>query len=74
MIPEGIYIAQYEYVPYQKRATDLLKLCRVWGQYHNKIKPIESDVVYKYKKSAGQITFPTRHDFIHASADSKISN
>lgn len=72
-IPEAVDIEQYEYVPYQKRTIDLLQLGRVWGQYHNKIKPIESDVVYKYEESPGQIIFPTRQDFIHGLANSKIS-
>ena len=72
-IPEAVDVERYEYAPYHKRTIDVLQLGRVWGAYHNQIKSIEPDLVYKYEKFPGQLIFPSRHDFIHGLANSKIS-
>ena len=72
-IPEAVDVEQYKYVPYDKRTIDLLQLGRVWGSYHNKIKSIETDVVYKYEKFPGELIFASRQDFINGLANSKIS-
>lgn len=72
-IPEGIDATQYQFIPYQERATDVLQLGRKWNEYHEKIKGIENHLVYKYEKKAGQIIFPTREEFLFGLANSKIS-
>lgn len=72
-IPEGIDVAQYQFIPYQERTTDVLQLGRKWNEYHEKIKTIESNLVYLYEKKVGQIIFPTREEFLFGLANSKIS-
>jgi hypothetical protein len=72
-IPEGIDVTQYQFIPYQERTTDILQLGRKWNEYHEKIKAIENNLVYKYEKKAGQIIFPTREEFLLGLANSKIS-
>jgi hypothetical protein len=72
-IPEGIDVAQYQFIPYQERTTDVLQLGRKWNEYHEKIKTIESNLVYLYEKKVGQIIFPTREKFLFGLANSKIS-
>ena len=72
-IPEGIDVSQYQFIPYQERTTDVLQLGRKWNDYHEKIKSIETHLVYKYEKKAGQIIFPTREEFLFGLANSKIS-
>lgn len=72
-IPEGIDVDQYQFIPYQERTTDVLQLGRKWNNYHEKIKSIETHLVYKYEKKAGQIIFPTREEFLFGLANSKIS-
>jgi glycosyltransferase involved in cell wall biosynthesis len=72
-IPEGIDVAQYQFIPYQERTTDVLQLGRKWNAYHEKIKGIENNLVYKYEKKAGQIIFPSREEFLFGLANSKIS-
>lgn len=72
-IPEGIDITQYQFIPYQERTTDVLQLGRKWNEYHEKIKSIENQLIYKYEKKAGQIIFPSREDFLFGLANSKIS-
>ena len=72
-IPEGIDVTQYQFIPYQERTTDILQLGRKWNEYHEKIKAIENNLVYKYEKKAGQIIFPSREDFLFGLANSKIS-
>jgi glycosyltransferase involved in cell wall biosynthesis len=72
-IPEGIDVAQYQFIPYQERTTDVLQLGRKWNEYHEKIKSIETPLIYKYEKKAGQIIFPTREEFLFGLANSKIS-
>ncbi len=72
-IPEGIDVTQYQFIPYQERTTDVLQLGRKWNEYHEKIKSIESDLVYQYEKKAGQIIFPSREDFLFGLSNSKIS-
>ncbi len=46
-IPEGIDVTQYQFIPYQERTTDVLQLGRKCNEYHEKIKSIESDLVYE---------------------------
>jgi glycosyltransferase involved in cell wall biosynthesis len=72
-IPEGIDVAQYQFIPYEERTTDVLQLGRKWNEYHEKIKTIESNLVYLYEKKVGQIIFPTREEFLFGLANSKIS-
>jgi hypothetical protein len=72
-IPEGIDVTLYQFIPYQERTTDVLQLGRKWNEYHEKIKTIESNLVYLYEKKVGQIIFPTREEFIFGLANSKIS-
>ena len=72
-IPEGIDVTQYQFIPYQERTTDVLQLGRKWNEYHKKIKSIETRLIYKYEKKAGQIIFPTREEFLFGLANSKIS-
>lgn len=72
-IPEGIDVAQYQFIPYNERTTAVLQLGRKWNEYHEKIKPIETNLIYKYEKKAGQIIFPTREEFLFGLANSKIS-
>lgn len=72
-IPEGIDVTQYQFIPYQERTTDVLQIGRKWNEYHEKIKAIENNLVYKYEKKAGQIIFPTREEFLFGLANSKIS-
>lgn len=72
-IPEGIDVTQYQFIPYQERTTDVLQLGRKWNAYHEKIKVIENNLVYKYEKKAGQIIFPSREEFLFGLANSKIS-
>lgn len=72
-IPEGIDVTQYPFIPYHERTTDVLQLGRKWNEYHEKIKSIETRLIYKYEKKAGQIIFPTREEFLFGLANSKIS-
>ena len=72
-IPEGVDVAEYKFVPYHDRTIDVLQLGRKWNEYHEKIKSIESYLIYKYEKSPGSIIFPNRHEFIRGLANSKIS-
>lgn len=72
-IPEGIDVTQYQFIPYQERTTDILQLGRKWNEYHEKIKSIETHLIYKYEKKVGQIIFPSREDFLFGLANSKIS-
>ena len=72
-IPEGIDVTQYQFIPYQERTTDVLQIGRKWNEYHEKIKSIETRLIYKYEKKAGQIIFPTRGEFLFGLANSKIS-
>ena len=72
-IPEGIDVTQYQFIPYGERTTDVLQLGRKWNEYHEKIKAIETHLVYQYEKKAGQIIFPSREDFLFGLANSKIS-
>lgn len=72
-IPEGIDVSQYQFIPYNDRSTDILQLGRKWNAYHDKIKEIENEFVYKYEKKVGQIIFPTREAFLVGLANSKIS-
>ena len=72
-IPEGIDVTQYQFIPYQERTTDVLQLGRKWNEYHKKIKSIETRLIYKYEKKAGQIIFPSREEFLFGLANSKIS-
>ena len=72
-IPEGIDVTQYQFIPYQERTTDVLQLGRKWNAYHEKIRGIENNLVYKYEKKAGQIIFPSREEFLFGLANSKIS-
>ncbi len=72
-IPEGINVAEYKFTPYNDRTIDVLQLGRKWNEYHEKIKSIESYLIYKYEKSPGSIIFPNRYEFIRGLANSKIS-
>ncbi|WP_333807795.1 glycosyltransferase [Flavobacterium sp.] len=72
-IPEGIDVTQYQFIPYHERTTEVLQLGRKWKEYHEKIKSIETRLIYKYEKKAGQIIFPTREEFLFGLANSKIS-
>ena len=72
-IPEGIDVTQYQFIPYQERTTDVLQIGRKWNEYHEKIKSIETRLIYKYEKKAGQIIFPSREEFLFGLANSKIS-
>lgn len=72
-VPEGIDVSYYHFIPYEKRTIDVLQLGRKWNEYHEKIKSIETHLVYKYEKKAGQIIFPTREEFLFGLGNSKIS-
>lgn len=72
-VPEAVDVSKYHFIEYKNRAIDVLQLGRKWNDYHEKIKPIESTLVYRYEKQAGTIIFKTREDFIHGLANSKIS-
>jgi len=72
-VPEAVDVANYEFIPYHERTIDVLQLGRKWNEYHEKIKPIEENLVYKYEKKAGQIIFKSREEFITGIANSKIS-
>lgn len=72
-IAEGVNVAEYKFIPYHERTTDVLQLGRKWNEYHEKIKSIESHLIYKYEISPGRIIFPTRQEFIFGLANSKIS-
>lgn len=72
-IPEAVEASNYLFVDYDKRTTDVLQLGRKWNEYHEKIKSIEKELVYKYEKKAGQIIFDTREEFLFGLANSKIS-
>ncbi|MBC7493594.1 MAG: hypothetical protein H7221_01205 [Flavobacterium sp.] len=72
-VPEAVDVSKYHFVDYQQRTIDVLQLGRKWNLYHNKIKPIEKTLTYKYEKQAGTIIFKTREDFLKGLANAKIS-
>ena len=72
-VPEAVDVTKYRFVDYKNRTIDVLQLGRKWNEYHEKIKPIEASLVYRYEKQAGTIIFKTREDFLDGLAHSKIS-
>jgi hypothetical protein len=72
-LPEGVDSDLYRFVPYADRNIDVLQLGRKWDDYHDKIKPLEGELVYKYEKKRGQIIFATREEFLNGLANAKIS-
>lgn len=72
-VPEAVDVSKYHFIEYKNRTIDVLQLGRKWNDYHDKIKSIESKLVYRYEKQAGTIIFKTREDFLNGLANSKIS-
>jgi hypothetical protein len=72
-VPEGVDVSLYKFIPYKERTIDVLQLGRKWNEYHENIKIIENEFIYKYEKIAGEIIFDTREDFLTGLANSKIS-
>ena len=72
-VPEAVDSSKYEFIDYHKRTTDVLQLGRRWNEYHDKIKSLERNYVYKYETKRGEIIFKTREEFITGLANSKIS-
>lgn len=72
-VPEAVDSSLYKFIPYRERTIDVLQLGRKWNEYHEKIKPIEKKLVYKYEKKTGEIIFKSREEFIFGLANSKIS-
>ncbi|MDR2148968.1 MAG: glycosyltransferase [Tannerella sp.] len=74
-IPEGIDVSEYRQVPYDQKNIDVIQIGRKYDWYHERILPFfdETNKVYLYEKTKGEIIFPNREDFINGLARSKIS-
>ena len=74
-IPEAIDPYEYKQLPYEEKTIDILALGRRYELYHEKIQTHfdNSDRIYLYEKTKGQLIFPSRKEFIEGLAKSKIS-
>ena len=74
-IPEGINPELYRHNAYSEKDIDVLELGRKHDAYHERIvRALKQDQkVHLYEKVKGEIIFPTRQEFIHGLARTKIS-
>jgi hypothetical protein len=74
-VPEGLNVNEYLYYPYDAKDIDILHLGRRYEEYHNVIRnPLEKmRKIYVFNKNEDGLIFPSRNQFIHGFARSKIS-